>query len=73
MCTVMTVYFIGAETGPVKIGYTRDEPQSACGYVDAERRLAELQPYSPAKLKVLAILRQERPSMNPKLFQGIWN
>lgn len=37
-------YFIGGEVGPVKIGHARD----------IERRLRELQPGNPMRLRVLA-------------------
>jgi Meiotically up-regulated gene 113 len=40
----VTCYFIGGETGPIKIGFTDDLP----------RRLREIQSHSPVKLTVLA-------------------
>lgn len=46
------VYFVRAETGPVKIGYT----SGRAWYRHALHRLSSLQSYSPVELRLLAFL-----------------
>jgi hypothetical protein len=45
------VYFVGAEEGPVKIGFSRD----------FHRRLAALQAASPVELRLLAVIVDASP------------
>jgi hypothetical protein len=47
----MPVYFIQAETGEIKIGYTRGDP---------EIRLRQFQPHSPCELTLLAAIQGGR-------------